>query len=87
ELESVHVMSPADLGELLNDQRTAYSENFVYLPNQDINDETAARLIHRALVDSSDHRSNMLNSNASEVGVGIIKNHNGWYVVQSFFET
>ncbi len=87
ELESAHVMSADDLQSLLNGERTSYSENLAFLTDQDISDEVAAELIHDSFVNSSVHRANILNPNSTEVGIGVIRNSHGWYVVQSFFET
>ena len=87
DLASAHVMSASDLESLLNGERTSYSENIGFLTNQDIDDNAAADLIHDTFVNSTVHRNNILNPNATEIGIGVIQNNNGWYVVQSFFET
>ena len=75
----------ADIEHLIVDGRTLYLENISYLAPQDITDSTAASLVHEAFVNSPTHYSNMVNPDVREVGIGIIKNSNGWFVMHSFF--
>ncbi|MFH0869752.1 MAG: CAP domain-containing protein [archaeon] len=40
---------------------------------------------HKSWMRSSGHRSNMLNSNFSLIGVGVVRNKNGYYCTQLFY--
>ena len=76
-----------DIMHLANGNRTLYLENLAFIPSEDLTDVQVADRIVQTFIDSPTHRANLLNSDTTELGIGIFKNSHGWYVVNNFFVT
>lgn len=67
--------------------RQSFAENIVFVGDPELTSEEAAAMFHELWVNSPSHLSNMLLSDMTEVGIGLVRLSSGWYGTHNFGRT